>query len=1111
MSEQNFQGAELISTRIINDSLINFQYCKNIISPDKKFCIFYNQNNLIIIDLVLKKIISKISFNQNENISNVQILKPDILLYCKKTEYSEIVISSLNSLSGYYELKIKEDILNYHFTQIDESGINYMFVITSNYELIIFQENIEKKRIYIFNDINIPIKFKIEKMEYIKDNKILLIFTSNGLILNYSIQNDPQGIYQLIPTYNEYVSIDNNYNNKDYNYYTIINVNINCYICLNNENNLNDNNLSENEDNIINEGHHCVFVTITGIKKNQTSFISCYEIDDYQLIQKYYIEINEVIQDSFITKSVTKNSSFDKPNYIFLITKTNTGVIKFYYGDLFAIEKKKNNDNGQLLLLNQRDDLQNIFSISILNSTSSIKGINQFKIHILYMKLLNEYECFFKNEVISNYKNLENNYNLNLEEYILFYLKNRNNEEAMNNYKQGIINNFNNLLNRLNYENKNIDFFLISLISKNDIFQIKKYLTLRDPLQNNKFLVDNQSINETCKLFYNEINKMIQNLLSNNNQNNIDLNEFNDYEKYLKILIEIVKIVKRRNKNPLGEPFLKEDIIKKNDRKIIESELFFLENLYFIMKILNNYFRKNKIFNEQIYINNDYFNIFAFYIENENNYNIKDNFEYYLKHYFTFSKHFQNFIENDNSEQKIDFEILLYYTKFVLFNYYYYHLKYNNKENDINNPIFFSNFKGIRSEFTEYSPISEILFNLDNLIPNQNIIPLTNFLIKLNQKGIINKNNKLNSVLNLSDLNHNLLNLLFFRNQKEEAYLISNNISNYYNNFNDWNIHLRFLLEQKFDNLAYQFVKNCFALYYLNQDINDLNEIIKSPNYINAKKLYYTLFEYLITHEKIDVLFKLPLTFIEKSIFKEYLIENKQYEDLLIIYYLKLGLLNEAKKIFASYINSSNNNTYTYSKLLYKNLIDSFEKLYDKNKKQNENIDSIIDRIKNDENQLFMKVNIEKERNDLRNISNQMKNSSFIDNNVNNYKQSLINSAIRDEELIEGRKSNQNPNLKTNNLMNNIIESSRKTFGNINGYNINNNNNIIHNFEYSNNMNENYTNNNHYNRNEINNSFSGFSNDINDNNKYKNYYNNNMREDDLSSNNSIIDTTRKRK
>ena len=52
MSEQNFQGAELISTRIINDSLINFQYCKNIISPDKKFCIFYNQNNLIIIDLV---------------------------------------------------------------------------------------------------------------------------------------------------------------------------------------------------------------------------------------------------------------------------------------------------------------------------------------------------------------------------------------------------------------------------------------------------------------------------------------------------------------------------------------------------------------------------------------------------------------------------------------------------------------------------------------------------------------------------------------------------------------------------------------------------------------------------------------------------------------------------------------------------------------------------------------------------------------------------------------------------------------------------------------------------------------------------------------------------
>ena len=60
-----------------------------------------------------------------------------------------------------------------------------------------------------------------------------------------------------MPTYNEYVSIDNNYNNKDNNYSSIINVNINCYICLNNdENDL----FSHNLDNIL-ENIACIIAS----------------------------------------------------------------------------------------------------------------------------------------------------------------------------------------------------------------------------------------------------------------------------------------------------------------------------------------------------------------------------------------------------------------------------------------------------------------------------------------------------------------------------------------------------------------------------------------------------------------------------------------------------------------------------------------------------------------------------------------------------------------------------------------------------------------------------------------------------------------------------------
>ena len=1095
MSEQNINENELINTRIINDSSINFQQCENIISPDKKFCVFYNHYNLIIVDLVLKKLISKISFNQNERISNVQLLKPDLLLYCKKTEYSEIVISSLNSLNIYYELKIKENILNYHFTQIDDSGINYMFVITSNYELILFQENIEKNRYYIIQDIQnseFIKKFNIEKMEFVKENQILLIFTSNGLILNYAIHKNPENISQIMSSFIELILIDrNNYNNL----YSYVNVYLNCYICLNKEQNnyFSSENLSENSNN--NDEHYCVFVTIAGIKNKQISFISCYEIENSHLIEKYFIEINEIMFDSYITKSVTKNSNFDKPNYIFLVTKSYENYVKFYYGDLYAIEKKKNNEDAQLILLNQRNDLQNVLKISILNSTSSIRGINEFKIHILYLININEFECFFKNDVVSNKKSIENYENLNLEEYISL----KNNKNAMNNFNSIIYNKINQII-ELN-ENEFVDFFLISLILKNDLFQIKKYLTLRDQLQLKKFYIENDLIISTCKVLKNNIKKLIETYLTNNNLNNVQINEFLNFEKYFKNLIEISKIALRRNNNPLREPFVQEEVVSKDQNIEINNELFDLENLYFIIKILNNYLANNFNKNKQFYQKNHFFNLFTFY--NNDNIHIRNNFENFIKQYFDFSRSLNNVInnyeENDKSKKPIDFINLLYYTKFILFNYFYYYLKYNS--NDINNPISFSNFKGIRNEYTEYSPISEILFNLDNLIENQNIIPLTNFLIKLNQKEIIDQNNIINSILDLSNLNHNLLYLLFSRNYKEDAFLISNNISNYYNNFNDWNIHIKFLLEQKFDNLAYQYIKTCFAIYYLNQDVNDLKKIMESPNYNNAKNLYYTLFDYLITHEKIDVLFKLPLTFIEKLILKEFFYENKQYEDLLIIYYLKLGLLSEAKNIFTSYINSSNENIFNHSKNLYKNLIDCFEVLDGKVKNKDTHIDSVMNKIKNDENQLFLKVNVEKERNELRNISLQMKgleNPLFIGNK--NIRDSLIESSLRDEEIIEGKKSNQNINLKTNKLVNEIIESSKRTFGNFNNYIINHNynensNNINNNIEYSNNDNN------------INNY--RISNFNNNNNYQRNFIENDIRQsNEESDSNSEIDTTK---
>ena len=128
-------------------------------------------------------------------------------------------------------------------------------------------------------------------------------------------------------------------------------------------------------------------------------------------------------------------------------------------------------------------------------------------------------------------------------------------------------------------------------------------------------------------------------------------------------------------------------------------------------------------------------------------------------------------------------------------------------------------------------------------------------------------------------------------------------------------------------------------------------------------------------------------------------------------------------------------------------------------------------------------------------------NPLFIGNNNKNFRETLIKSSLRDEELIEGRKSNENLNLKTNNLVNNIIESSKRTFGNFNKYTINNN------YDEKSNNSNNYIENSYNNNNNNNNLI--FSN-YNNNNNYKKTFieNDSKQSNDENESNSEIDTSK---
>ena len=203
-------------------------------------------------------------------------------------------------------------------------------------------------------------------------------------------------------------------------------------------------------------------------------------------------------------------------------------------------------------------------------------------------------------------------------------------------------------------------------------------------------------------------------------------------------------------------------------------------------------------------------------------------------------------------------------------------------------------------------------------------------------------------------------------------------------------------------------------------------------------------------------MFKLPLNFVEIYIFKEICEENEQYKEFLIIYYLIIGNINEAKYQFQRYLNSNFINE-SQSKVLYANLIKYYETLMNKKTKR-EKIDDIIDQLST-ENKFLLKIDdgqekriIEQRENIPRKediaFSEFMLKSSLIENkilsglnfNINDYNKFSSNltkkniSSIFNKNLIETNLLNKNKE------MNNDSNKKLKSLNNENLNIINNEN-----------------------------------------------------------------------
>ena len=1040
-----FQSNEDISSLLQLPAFINFDFSKStpIISPDKTFALFYNEFCLINVDLKTKKIKWYKTFQKNEKISNVQISPDNQISFVKKLSTHNEIITLSNNNMNYNELKVKENILGYKlFESPDEDDPSDMVLIINDFfQMSLYKDNILQKSVNrnILKDVPnglIQANNKILKVEFILEQKLILVFFDNGLIVNYSIFNKIiENEYENEETieYENYIDLNLEEENK-YLYNNIILHRIN-YICnkKEHENEIMEVENNDEEEEEINEkkkeDDNNLITTFTTFlilsinksninKKKSTLYFLKLENGKFLNFKNEISFDNKEIIDSYIFKYKLNNDENDINDFIFVLFK-HTNVLnnnKFMYSteysDLyfwFNLDKDENmKENNNFEIFKFFDEYPNnhiyLNNIIIANNKKKIFNIN-------YLQLGEKVSYFEKSnenlESVNNLNNIEellksNNYN----DYITF-MNSPNYDETE--FRNKIINRFKSQyhidLDQEIFKIKNkdksydksdiskINYFLLNLIANQALFKIKSTILKRNAL-NTGFIFPIDELCLTCKILL----KSIKTKIIGDNKGNPDLN------KILEIIINILKIVKNRNRTYNDKLFGGEKEIILEQESIINSMIFDTIMTLFISKI-QSLLDEPLINNNEIIENKGYplFNIFSLKNQEKdiNDINIQDNLYKFL---LVFNALFtENNIKNIFDTNTISLDSLLYLIKFFIFNQYYYFI-FHNIKNEAKNEIKY--FKPIISEYKTYNEISKVLFTLDNINErneNINFSALIKFMNFLSDEKLFN-NEELNKVIHMDKLIYKLIKSLYDNHYFDEAFNLGNCLLSAFSSFDEINIYLLTILELKDYPLAYSLINNCLSLVYKNTSTQEqVKKIFESENYYEIKNLYLNFYEYLIKNKAIDVLFKLSLNAVEIYIFKEICEENEKYKEFLIIYYLIIGKINEAKYQFQRYLNSNFINE-SQSKNLYANLIKYYETLMNKNDKK-EKIDDIIDQLST-ENKFLIKIDDEKERKIIEQRENLPKKE------YSAFSEFMLKSSLKENKILSGLNFNINDYTK---------------------------------------------------------------------------------------------------
>jgi hypothetical protein len=663
-----------------------------------------------------------------------------------------------------------------------------------------------------------------------------------------------------------------------------------------------------------------------------------FNIHNFDVFVKDYDVQQTPYEPSKKFKQQMDDENFDFILFNNAITSDVSKYIKF-------LDIRTDNSNEILYRFRQRV-IKTIQDEPIYERFSNLTGLNEDDTKIDFYLLL----LLFNNELIS----------------IKYYLSLKDN--IANSSKQFIVSN-EKLFNTV--------YYLFFVYIKNLILDNLKSSSYDvEFFTNEKLLTNLENIKELLKISKNRV----QNPYDRPFNRETEL-IFEDYKKIQAVLFEVENVI------------LIIKIIRSYANNILENEK---QNIVKIFEVLRDNVKCRKVRRNKKTQNER--NKFT-YLELVMMKNSEDIYPYWKNLFFSIINKFdlEDFIKLNldgleygyGQNQLKDSEIirdLQYFTKFQLFFYYlYFVLDYNNfcknKDKDLssfNNKsfpsefskndhkiIFKSYFNEMEEEFKEYFKFAENFYFLDlNLFFNGDeisvikkdhqifpidITKISNFLVRFN-KSNITRTPYYKNQMNLIKINFNSLftSILYNDGYSQDASILSKNIISLLNEQEDFMTQLNLLLEMGLINLAYQFVNNCFAsLVFYSEDLendsnprnqNLLETIVKSEEFQNMKALYFHFYDFLIRNFHVALLFTLPYNFIERYLLKEFLLTHKEFEDLILLYFIKLRKIKEAENVYHDLEKSSYHTK--ESLYLYNNLLRTTKYLFEdiSEKKTEENI-----------------------------------------------------------------------------------------------------------------------------------------------------------------------------